>query len=218
MTVLDLHPRQWPPMWRTAGWWFVLAIGAAALVDALLWDISASFFAWIAAPLAALVFAAPLLIGAIWIVVRCIANLIREREQLAKGLVTSAPPIAAIAIAIVLFNPIASGVGALLTWATFAHDRPRYEKIEAQILASPSRQTTPANPLRKTPDGQVFEAEHSPPYRIAFYLPDHWLSDRQAIIYTPQPGPTAAAFDDWLVSYDCRPLSGRYTTCWLSPR
>ena len=133
----------------------------------------------------------------------------------------------ALVAAVFALVPINAGVENVMPWATLLVAHPGYERIVHQ---AEQNQLPPRDgpSIQQTADGTEFEAEHSPPGRIAFYFPNHFLSDREAIVYDPSiagrpNGPNnnevaylpKGTFDGWITLKDCSHMTGKYYKCWL---
>jgi len=226
-TSLTTPPRL-PSTSRLAAYWLAAVVLLEAVAFSLVWHVGDSFIAWILGSIA-LMALIPLLIAGTALMVEGIVAGWRSRSKPLRRLGIGLASTLVVAIGIGLTAPIHQSIGVAMTWSSLLLNHARYGSIIDQVRRGEIASPKDGKGRQESTQGITYEAERFGPRRVAFILPDHWLSDRQVILYDPSIRPRGAGrdadidreqaslFDGWLKPYECSRLSGLYLSCYLSP-
>ena len=220
---------RWPTTSRLAVYWLAAVVLVEAVVFSLFWHIGDSSAAWITGSLGLMILMPALLIAAVALMVAGIIEGLRRKSTALNRIGIGLTPVLFFVIGVGLTPPIHQGVGIAMTWDTLYVNGAQYHSIIEEVRRGEILRRRAGIGSQETSAGIDFEAERSGLQRVAFMLPDHWLSDRHVILYDPAIHPRgggshdvdiareqASLFDGWLRPYECRRLSGQYLSCYLS--
>ena len=222
--------KRWPAASRLAAFWLATLVLFEAITFSLFWHIGDSFIAWITSSIALITLTPIFMIAGAALIVAGIVAGLRSRSAPSHRIGVGLAPLVAVAIGIGLTLPLHQGVGVAMTWSSLLFNRARYGTIIDQIRLGRIPPPKEGKGPQDSAQGIRFEAERSGLRRVAFILPDNWLSDWQVILYDPSIRPPVAGrrdadidreqaspFDGWLQPYECSRLTGPYLSCYLSP-